>query len=270
MGGRGKRWTAAPTSTAPVVASPRIVVPRVASLLVAALLGVGLLGACTTAVDNGGGTGRGPAGPVTTRQYGLSAQGRPLLVTVVGAADADRVMVLGCLHGDECGAAPIVEELARRVPPTGRSYYLIEHPNPDGEAVGTRANAHHVDLNRNFAGWQQSTPGPLYFSGPGPLSEPESAALAALILERPPVAVVSYHQAMNLVDWAGDQSRSAAAAFAADTDMPLQATTAFPGSLATWLGTGHPETRVLTVELPRPVPADLAERNVTAVEHLAG
>jgi len=240
-----------------------------AGLVVGSLLVASQLNGCTTGGGDGRGVGRGPAAPVSTREYGLSAQGRPLLVTVVGAVVADRVMVLGCLHGDECGEAPIVEELARRVPPAGRSYYLIEHPNPDGEAVGTRTNAHQVDLNRNFAGWQQSTPGSLYFSGPGPLSEPESAALAALILERPPVAVVSYHQAMNLVDWAGDQSRSAATDFAADTGIPLRATTAFPGSLATWLGAGHPETRVLTVELPRPVPADLAERNVTAVEHLA-
>jgi murein peptide amidase A len=212
----------------------------------------------------------GGSGPVVTRQYGLSVQGRPLLVTIVGAADADRIMVLGCLHGDECGAAPILEELGRSTPPAGAGYYLIEHPNPDGEALGTRTNAHQVDLNRNFAGWQPSTPGPLYYSGSGPLSEPESAALAALILERPPVAVISYHQALNLVDWSGDQSSAAAASFAADTGMPLQGTTAFAGSLATWLGARHGETRVLTVELPRPVTADLAARNVTAVEHLAG
>ena len=239
---RGRRWTAATVGVAVAAASQ--------------------LTGCTS-----GGSG---GGSVLTRQYGLSAQGRPLLVTIVGDAGGERILVLGCLHGNECGAAPIVEELARRTPPAGTGYFLVEHPNPDGEALGTRTNANGVDLNRNFEGWRSSTPDPLHYSGPGALSEPESAALASLILERAPTAVVSYHQALNLVDWTGEQSRASAERFATDTGLPLQQTTAYPGSLATWLGTRHPEIRVLTVELPRPVPADLAARNVAAVEHLAG
>src|SRR4051794_14590463 len=93
---------------------------------------------------------------------GHSVQGRAIeLVHVAGPGP--RVLVVGCVHGNECAALPVIAALRRAHP--REDLWLVPNLNPDGYAARTRGNAHGVDLNRSFP------------SG----GEPETRAAVALI-----------------------------------------------------------------------------------------
>ncbi|MGA1616447.1 MAG: hypothetical protein ACO38H_07120, partial [Ilumatobacteraceae bacterium] len=51
--------------------------------------------------------------------FGSSVEGRPLTVTRRGDLDGVRVLVIGCIHGNEADGMAIVEELSRMDPPEG-------------------------------------------------------------------------------------------------------------------------------------------------------
>src|SRR4051812_11202794 len=91
-----------------------------------------------------------------TEVLGASVRGRAIRVVVVGDEDAPRrILVVGCIHGDECAGLAVARRLTRRAPPAGVAIWVVPQLNPDGAARGTRQNAHGVDLNRNFpAGWR--------------------------------------------------------------------------------------------------------------------
>jgi protein MpaA len=82
---------------------------------------------------------------------GRSVDGRRLVARVIGADSAPRkVLLVGCIHGDECAGLRILSAVGARRPPAGVQLWLVDELNPDGTAAGTRQNAHGVDLNRNF------------------------------------------------------------------------------------------------------------------------
>lgn len=77
-----------------------------------------------------------------------------------------------------------------------------------GSADFTRwkANAHGVDLNRNFdAGWKPDpnykVAGPLNYPGPRPFSEPESIALRDLTTAQDFALTMSYHSSGEVIYW---------------------------------------------------------------------
>src|SRR5438270_5470893 len=122
--------------------------------------------------------GVGPYGPTVhhTMQIGHSADGRAIVATESGAPRApSRVLVVGCIHGNECAGIAVVRRLRRLSPPRRIDLWLVPTLNPDGRAADTRQNGHGVDLNRNFAaGWtHHGAPWSTYYSGPRPFSEPE-------------------------------------------------------------------------------------------------
>lgn len=202
---------------------------------------------------------------------GRSVQGRPLTVRVVGdlATAERRVVVFGCVHGNECEGVPILDAIARSTPPRGVAYVLFAHPNPDGAAAGTRHNAHGVDLNRNSIGWvKRYRPGHVYYPGPGALSEPESVTIRDLVRSVEPTAFVTYHQALRCIDYAG-RGGPWAKVYSRATGLPVTVLPAYPGSTATWLGTRYPSIVSLTVELPRPVSRALLDRNIAALKDVA-
>jgi murein peptide amidase A len=100
-------------------------------------------------------SGAGGEGPNRVR-LGSSAEGRAIEAVEVGDPSAARkVLVVGCIHGNECAGIAIARRLERMPPPKGVDLWIVESLNPDGAAAGSRGNARGVDLNRNFpVGWR--------------------------------------------------------------------------------------------------------------------
>ena len=62
--------------------------------------------------------------------------------------EGPRVLVIGCIHGDECEGIEVTRLLERSRPHA--DLWLVHQLNPDGFARRARTNAHGVDLNRDF------------------------------------------------------------------------------------------------------------------------
>ena len=144
--------------------------------------------------------------PVHREVIGHSARGRAILAVAVGEPSAKtKVLVVGCIHGNEGAGIPIALRLERMIPPKGVQLWIVPDLNPDGHAAGTRQNAHGVDLNRNWpVGWRRQRGG-LFDSGPRPLSEPETQAARRLILRVRPDVSIWYHQHLRVVDESGGE-----------------------------------------------------------------
>jgi protein MpaA len=111
---------------------------------------------------------------------GHSVEGRPISVVHV-AGPGPRVLVVGCIHGNECAGMAVVAALRRAHPQ--EDLWLVPTLNPDGLAHDTRANADGVDLNRAFPGSR----------------EPEVRAAVALIRRIRPDVTIWFHQHQDLV-----------------------------------------------------------------------
>ncbi len=82
---------------------------------------------------------------------GYSVRHRLIIAIQLGDPDSPRrALVVGCIHGSEPAGIAIATALARGSPPAQADLWIVPDLNPDGVAVGTRQNAHGVDLNRNF------------------------------------------------------------------------------------------------------------------------
>ena len=140
--------------------------------------------------------------------------------------------------------------------------------NPDGcLASGSRQNAHGVDLNRNFpSNWRAiGRRGSLQWSGPRPLSEPESRVAARLIARIRPALAIWYHQALNVVD-DSQGPQAAERRYARLTGMREVRLPDYPGSAAGWENATIGPT-AFVVELPAgPLsPAGVRRRRVAMV-----
>jgi protein MpaA len=185
---------------------------------------------------------------------GSSRLGRPIrgaLVAGEGAPLVAPLLIVGGVHGDEpASVAAVLDLIAAAVP--ARPLWLVPALNPDGIAANSKNSAADVDLNRNFPArnfTRAHKPG--YDPGPAPLSEPETAALAALIERVQPAGVVAVHAPFACINYDGPAAVWAQAVAAA-SGWPARADLGYPtpGSLGTWLGVdrGLP---ILTIELPR-------------------
>ena len=181
---------------------------------------------------------------------GHSVRGRPIVAHVLGPDAAPRKLLLvGCIHGNECAGIAILSALARERVPQGVQLWLVPEMNPDGSAADTRQNAHGVDLNRNFPyRWQRITD-PTYYAGPRPESEPETRAAMALIRRIKPAVTIWYHQHMDLVDMAGGD-RGVARRYAQLSGLAATCLGFFAGSAPLWSNHLLPGTTSFVVELP--------------------
>jgi protein MpaA len=179
---------------------------------------------------------------------GQSVQHRPIEVVHV-AGPGPRVLVVGCIHGNEPGGVAVVRALERAHPQ--EDLWLVPALNPDGLARGTRQNAHGIDLNRNFpAGWRPfGPPWSVFAAGPRPFSEPETRAARDLIRRLRPQITIRYHQHLDLV-WAYGRSSAAGRRYARLAGTRYAHRRWLAGSATNWQNHLPDGGASFTVELP--------------------
>jgi protein MpaA len=181
-----------------------------------------------------------------------------------------KVLVVGCVHGNECAGKAILRALRRHRSPTRFELWLIEDLNPDGSRAGTRQNARGVDLNRNFpVGWRAGgQPWDTYYSGKRPWSEPESRAARRFIRRHHPDITIWYHQHMELVVRT-KRHVPIQRLYARRVGLPLVALDPLPGTATRWQNQRFPAHTAFVVELPsgslRP---SVGRRHARAVLHI--
>jgi protein MpaA len=180
---------------------------------------------------------------------GHSVQGRRIVAYEVGdPAAARKVLVIGCLHGNECAGIAVVNRLRRLGRLEGVDLWLVPDANPDGHRARTRGNAHGVDLNRNFPHRWKRLRG-LFYSGPRPASEPETRALMGLIRQVRPAVTIWFHQHLNMVVLTrgnpGLERRFARLAGLRAGYLPP-----YRGTATGWSNANFPGTTAFVVELP--------------------
>lgn len=185
---------------------------------------------------------------------GTSVEGREIEAITLGSGPA-RVYVIGGIHGDERpaveNAAALLAHLRANPPPDWTVRFVLD-VNPDGTAANARDNAAGVDLNRN---WPSAELAPGAGTGPYPLSEPETAALAADIAGFAPDLIVAMHAAREgpfvEVDGDGDEwahrFASGASSVGREWQVVEEVAWATVGSLGTHFG-DEGRVPVVTVE----------------------
>lgn len=183
---------------------------------------------------------------------GYSHEGRPIRAYRLGDPASDNVvLVVGCIHGNECAGTKVLAALKKRPPPTGVKVWMIEALNPDGAAAGTRQNARGVDLNRNFPRkWRhQGARWSTYYSGPRPASEKETRHAMRFIEEIRPDVTIWYHQAMSLVDRSGGRV-AIQRRYARMVGLTLRRLDPLPGTATRWQNHRFDNSTSFVVELP--------------------
>jgi protein MpaA len=197
---------------------------------------------------------------------GNSVERRPIVAWTFGPSRARRkILVVGCIHGNECAGLGILSALRHTRVSRGVQLWLVPEMNPDGTAADSRQNAHGVDLNRNFPYRWQPISDPTYDSGPFAVSEPETRAAMRLVQRIRPAVTIWYHQHMDLVDMAGGDL-GVARRYAQFARLEPTCLTFLSGEETAWSNHTLQGTTSFVVELPAgPVPQDALARHVRAV-----
>jgi hypothetical protein len=206
-------------------------------------------------------------------EIGRSVEGRPIVAVERGTRGGTTVLVIGVIHGDETAGAEIVKELAARPVPEGVDLWLVPSANPDGQANGTRTNAHQVDLNRNFPfRWAPlDEPGGDEYAGPSAASEPETQAIVNLVhLIRPDLGIW-YHQDLFRIAPGRGRAGAIRQRYAELTGLPMAPVTGgtYTGTAATWEQRTVPKGVAFIVELGATLSAAEARTHADAVLELA-
>jgi beta-N-acetylhexosaminidase len=159
-----------------------------------------------------------------------------------------KLLVIGAVHGNELAGKAVVAQLRRLRPPRGTALWLVDDANPDGAAAGTRHNANGVDLNRNFP-HRWAALDEVYESGPGPLSEPESRALAGFVERLRPRVTLWYHQALRMIVKSGGDP-ALERLYSRRSGLPRRRLPPYPGTAVSWQNTSFQGDTAFVVELP--------------------
>ena len=181
-------------------------------------------------------------------QLGRSYQGRPISVVHM-AGEGPRILVVGCVHGNECEGTEVTRLLEQS--PASTDLWLVHQLNPDGYARRSRYNARGVDLNRDFLAATQR----------------ETRIARKLILRLRPDVTIWFHQPQSVVR-AWGPSRGMARRYARLAGVPYRTLPWPPGSASRWQnGIGQIS---FVVELPPGELSDaVARRYAGAVLRLA-
>ncbi|KAB0481955.1 murein tripeptide amidase MpaA [Vibrio sp. IB15] len=199
--------------------------------------------------------------------YGKSVLGAPLLYFPAQVESESRGLIIAGTHGDEAASIAGLSCALRSLPAANLRHDVILSMNPDGNQLGTRANANQVDLNRAFPTQNWTENGTVYrWSSHTPIRdvkvktgqanqlEPEVQSLINLIEQRKPKFVISFHEPLAMVD---DPDQSELATWLGKQfNLPVVEDVDYdtPGSFGTWCQERN--LPCITVELP-PVSADL-------------
>jgi murein peptide amidase A len=194
------------------------------------------------------------ARPERSKLLGRSWQGRPIRAVEVGNPAGVRVLVVGCIHGNETAGIAVARAL-ERTSPSDLDLWIVPDLDPDGVAAGTRLNAHGIDLNRNFP-WNWRPFGGDYASGPRPLSERESRIAHTLILHLHPHVTIWFHQHLDMV-WAAGGNRRVEKTFARVSGLPYHPMPQLAGTAVSWQNNTFPGTTAFAAELPAGQPAEV-------------
>ena len=189
----------------------------------------------------------------TVQQLGRSYEGRPIEIVRVGnPRSPQRVLVVGCIHGNECAGLAVTRRLLGRAEPIPIDLWILPNLNPDGLTHLTRGNAHGVDLNRDF----------------GTFSQRESRIARRLIERIRPDVTIWFHQPQAVVR-AWGRSRAAARRYAQLAGERYRSLD-WPHGAATRWQNGLGQT-AFVVELARgPLTPSAAGRHVRAILGLGG
>jgi protein MpaA len=201
---------------------------------------------------------------------GRSERGRPIRALELGFSGSTRILVVGCIHGNERAGLAVVQRLETAAP-ARFDLWVVPDLNPDGARANTRQNARGVDLNRNFpSGWRRiGRRGDPQYSGPKSLSERESRFAERLILRLRPRITIWFHQPQAVVR-AWGPSVPVARRYARLAGAPFRAIHWLAGTAPNWQNHRFPGTASFVVELPAgPLPAAAAARYARAILRLA-
>jgi len=193
------------------------------------------------------------AAPQPQEWHGLlgeSEQGRPIRVHRLGDFSSPRkLLVVGCIHGDECAGIRIADRLLTGRPRHFVDLWVVRNLNPDGSAAGIRQNARGVDLNRNFPFRWKPGPRGRYYPGPRPLSERESRMAVRLARRIDPDVTIWFHQPLALVDRSGGDPRIQRR-YARLVGLPFRQLGRFHGTATSWQNHTNRDGTAFVVELP--------------------
>ena len=192
--------------------------------------------------------------------YGRSTLGASL--RYIPCSGKCRLLVVAGIHGEEPETTFLLSRVLRAFEKPFESVAFVLCANPDGVTLGTRGNANGVDLNRNFptSNWSKEPVGSrsileaprdtLLSAGVAPGSEPETAALVALIQKLSPEAILSMHAPMACVD--APECTAMVDSLCEAFGVPWHADIGYPtpGSLGTWCKE-QKSPECITLELPR-------------------
>ncbi|HUQ22927.1 MAG TPA: M14 family zinc carboxypeptidase [Gaiellaceae bacterium] len=181
-------------------------------------------------------------------QLGRSYEGRAIEVVHVGGP-GKRILVFGCIHGDECEGIEVTTLLQQAR--SKADLWLVPQLNPDGYARGTRPNAHGVDLNRDFVAATQR----------------ETRIARRLILRIRPDVTIWFHQPQAVIR-AWGPSRATARRYARLAGAPYRSWIWPPGSASRWQN-GLGEISFVVELGPGELKDAVARRHAAAVLRLA-